>query len=254
MEPGACTWSDRGLTERLRDTRFHDLRWFEALDSTNTYALGAARDGVLEGLVVVADEQGAGRGRLGRRWVSPPGASLLVSVLLRRDPSHAQPVTMATALALADAVDAVAGFRPGLKWPNDLVVGDRKLAGVLAEADGWAVVVGAGCNVRWGAFPAELAETATSCDLESQRQVEREELLVRFLRTLHHLLDRPAETAAGYRSQLQTLGQYVRVERAADTVLGQAVDLDDDGALVVMTDDRATVRIHAGDVVHLRNP
>jgi len=252
MATDAATWSDRGLTDRLRGTRFTDVRWFEAIDSTNTYALEAARRGVSEGLVVVADEQRAGRGRLGRRWESPPGASLLVSVLVRRESGDAQPVTMATALALADAVGAVAGFRPALKWPNDLVVGDRKLAGVLAETDGTSVVVGAGCNVGWGALPDDVAATATACELESPHPVEREKLLVHFLHALDALLDHPERIAADYRSRLGTLGRRVRVERASDEVEGEAVDLEVDGALVVLTDDGCRVPIHAGDVVHLR--
>lgn len=253
MPPETATWTDRGLVQPLGDTRFTDLRWFDRLDSTNTYALDAARAGAPEGLVVVADEQTAGRGRLGRRWESAPGASLLVSVLVRPDPDSAQTVTMATALALADAVENVAGFRPGLKWPNDLVVGDRKLAGVLAESDGSAVVVGAGCNVNWGELPAELAGTATSCDLEAGRSVDREALLVCFLHALDDQLDRLGQVAAEYRSRLETLGRRVRVERVDDEIQGEAIDLDADGALVIVADDGRRLSVHVGDVVHLRS-
>src|SRR6476469_4959346 len=148
--------------------RWH-VRHFPEIDSTNRYLLDEARGGAADGLVAVADHQTAGRGRFDRRWEAPPGSSLLVSVLLRPTPPGDGPgdasadgshrAVMAVALALAEAVEAVAGVTPGLKWPNDLVVGDRKLAGLLAEREGDAVVIGAGCNVEWEAFPPELAAT-----------------------------------------------------------------------------------------------
>src|SRR4051812_27340870 len=107
--------------------------------------------GAPEGLAAVADHQTAGRGRLGRAWVAPPGASLLLSVLFRPDlaPERLHLTTAAVALAAAEACEAVAGVLPVLKWPNDLLVGDRKLAGVLAESRLPAVVVGIGLNVNW---------------------------------------------------------------------------------------------------------
>lgn len=151
----------------LAGTRFADVRWVASTGSTNADALALARDGAAEGVVVVADHQRAGRGRRSRSWVAPAGGSLLVSVLLRPPASVAAAATMAAAVAVAEAVEQVAGVRPGLKWPNDLVVDDRKLAGVLAEAD-WpagstissgyrppaahertVVVVGVGLNVDW---------------------------------------------------------------------------------------------------------
>jgi BirA family biotin operon repressor/biotin-[acetyl-CoA-carboxylase] ligase len=120
--PAPARTSDRGPWR---------VEWFTTLDSTNRRALDAARGGAADGLVVVADEQTAGRGRLGRTWEAPPGSSLLVSVLLRRegDPGRA---VMAAGVALAGAVEEVAGVGAGLKWPNDLVVGEHKLAGLLA--------------------------------------------------------------------------------------------------------------------------
>jgi BirA family transcriptional regulator, biotin operon repressor / biotin---[acetyl-CoA-carboxylase] ligase len=183
MPPGA--WADE-VRAALAGTRFGDIRWAAETGSTNTDALALARDGAGEGIVVVADFQVAGRGRRTRSWVAPPGGSLLVSVLLRPPAPVAGAVTMTVAVALAEAVEAVAGVTAGLKWPNDLVVDDRKLAGILAEADwpaganvsaGWReppaharvpVVVGTGLNVAWPAvLPPELAEvaaTATALD------------------------------------------------------------------------------------------
>jgi BirA family biotin operon repressor/biotin-[acetyl-CoA-carboxylase] ligase len=153
--------------------RFADVRWSGSTGSTNSDAMALARDGAPEGIVVVADHQTVGRGRHARTWVAPPGGSLLVSVLLRPPAPVADAATMAAAVAMAEAVERVAGVSPQLKWPNDLVIGgndgERKLAGILAEADwpaastisaGWrepapyeraVVVVGVGINVTWPA-------------------------------------------------------------------------------------------------------
>ena len=232
------------------------VRRFAEIDSTNRYLLDEARGGAAAGLVAVADHQTAGRGRFDRRWEAPPGSSLLVSVLLR-PPSHEAAVhtaVMAAALALAEAVDDVAGVAPELKWPNDLVVGDRKLAGLLAEREGDALVIGAGCNVEWEAFPPELAATATACNLEAGRSVDRDALLEEFLARLATGLDALEQVPERYRARLATLGRRVRVERMHDTLVGDAVDVTHDGALVVRRDDGTEELVIAGDVVHLRTP
>jgi BirA family biotin operon repressor/biotin-[acetyl-CoA-carboxylase] ligase len=234
------------------------VRRFAEIDSTNRYLLDEARDGATAGLVAVADHQTAGRGRFDRRWEAPPGSSLLVSVLLRPashgdasdDASHR--AVMAVALALADAVEDVAGVTPELKWPNDLVVGDRKLAGLLAEREGDALVIGAGCNVEWEAFPPELAATSTACNLEAGRSVDRDALLDQFLARLATGLDALEQVPERYRARLATLGRRVRVERTHDTLVGDAVDVTHDGALVVRRDDGTDELVTAGDVVHLR--
>jgi BirA family biotin operon repressor/biotin-[acetyl-CoA-carboxylase] ligase len=245
VPPSARTPNGR---ERWRIRRFADI------DSTNRYLLDEARRGAAAGLVAVADHQSAGRGRFDRRWEAPPGSSLLVSVLLRpaqlRDGSHR--AVMATGLALAVAVEEVAGFSPGLKWPNDLVVGDRKLAGLLAEREGEALVIGAGCNVEWESFPPELAGTATACNVEAGHSVDRDLLLDEFLARLAVELDALDEVPARYRARLTTLGCHVRVERVHDSLEGDAVDVTDDGALVVRVDDTFEL-VTAGDVIHLRN-
>jgi BirA family biotin operon repressor/biotin-[acetyl-CoA-carboxylase] ligase len=231
-----------------------EVRWFDSLDSTNRYLLDEARRGAPEGLVVVADHQTEGRGRRGRSWVAPPGASLLVSVLLRPAlaPERTQLVSMACGVALAEAIERVAGFVPALKWPNDLVVGDRKLAGILAETDGDAVVVGAGVNVEWREFPPELAETATACNLESGRSVDRRALLSAFLKELDHRYADLDQLPGEYRRRLATLGRRVRVERPDGDVVGRAVGVGDSGELLVEPDSGDVVEVRVGDVVHLR--
>jgi len=237
-EPAA--WSD----PQLAGTRFADVRWFDIVDSTNRYLLECAAAGAPEGVVAVADEQTAGRGRLGRTWVAPPRSALLVSALLRpalpAERTHL--VTLAAGLAALDAVDALASVGAGLKWPNDVVVDDRKLAGILAEADGaGAVVVGMGCNVRPDVLPAELHDIATAV------AVDRVQLLIAWLKAYDlrlRALDRVVADATG---RSATLGRRVRVELARETFEGTATELTAEGFLVV--DGRV---VSAGDVVHLR--
>lgn len=235
-------------------TGFREVRRFTELDSTNRYLLDEARAGAAPGLVVVADHQHAGRGRLGRTWSAPPGASLLVSVLLR--PALAverrHVVVLAAAVAMAEAVEETSGVVPTLKWPNDLLVGGRKLAGILAEAAGDAVVVGIGVNVDWPEVPAELAGIATAMNLEGGRPVTRDALLDAFLARYALRLEGLDATRRAYRERLGTLGRRVRVEQATGTTVGTAVDVDDDGHLLVDAGGDAPVAVAAGDVVHLR--
>jgi BirA family transcriptional regulator, biotin operon repressor / biotin---[acetyl-CoA-carboxylase] ligase len=231
-------------------------RWrvehFAELDSTNRHLLDAARAGASDGLVAVADVQTAGRGRLDRTWQALPGSSLLVSALVRT-PGDAGLVVMAAALALAGAVDRVAGVPVMVKWPNDLVVGDRKLAGLLAERDGDALVVGAGCNVNWERFPDDLAGSATSCNLEAGHPVDRDQLLVAFLHGFSALLEQGGGLVGEYRARLATLGRRVRVEPVrGDALLGTAVDVTDDGTLLVRDDAGTDHAVATADVVHLR--
>lgn len=242
-----------------------DVRHFATIDSTNRYVLDEARQGAAAGLVAVADHQSAGRGRLGRKWEAVPGSALLVSVLVRPDraPDALGVVTMAAGCALAAAVESVAGFTPGLKWPNDLVVDDRKLAGLLAEADVVAgavraVVIGAGCNLTADAYPSALADQATACATETDRPVDRDALLAALLDGLAARLDDLTAVPGEYRARSATLGRRVRVDlgggRPAEGQFeeGRADRVDDTGELWVTRDDGTEVRVAVGDVVHLR--
>ena len=245
-----------------------DVRRFATLPSTNDWLLAQARAGARAGTVAVADHQRAGRGRLGRRWEAPPGTSLLVSVLLRplAPLDELYPVTAAVALAAADACVEVAGVAPRVKWPNDLLVDERKLAGVLAESDAAApggragsvaVVVGLGCNVNW-----DGPEGATSLRRASGRAVDREALLTAFLGALARRAG-SLDEVAGRRSVLEelrrrcaTLGRCVRATIGAGggaaERTGVAVAIDEGGRLLV-EHDGTTTALAAGDVVHLRS-
>jgi BirA family biotin operon repressor/biotin-[acetyl-CoA-carboxylase] ligase len=251
---------------------------FDEIDSTNRYLADEARLGAPHGLVAAAAYQTAGRGRLGRRWDAPPGANLLVSVLLRpgSDPDAAHACTLAVALAAADSCKDRAGVDPGLKWPNDLVVDDLKLAGVLAEAitgaqDGPAVVVGLGLNVGWPSKSPpegpdqESLEGATSLVRLSDVPVDPDLLLADVLehldRRIADLFDpkggilRPEARVAlveEYRGRCVTVGRQVKVEEPTGPFTGRAVDLTGEGQLVVDTPSGRRV-VTAGDVVHLRH-
>jgi BirA family biotin operon repressor/biotin-[acetyl-CoA-carboxylase] ligase len=261
-----------GWRERVRAALpgfFAPLEVVASLPSTMARAAELAAAGAPEGATVVAEEQTEGRGRLGRAWVAPPGSSLLLSVVLRPPlPREAVWLTVAAAgVALAGAVEAVAP-RPipvGLKWPNDLEVGGRKAAGLLAEAhlvaerSSW-VVLGMGVNVgqRPEDFPAELADRATGLAMALQAPVDRAGLLgawgERFVDGYRQLAaGEPGPILAAYRRRLVTLGRRVRAERVgAEPVVGTAVDLTATGGLVVQTPAGARVDVLAADVHHLR--
>lgn len=213
----------------------------------------------------MANRQTAGRGRLDRTWEAPPGSALLVSVLLRPPllPTHVHSTTMAAAVAACDACEEVAGFRPTLKWPNDIVVDDRKLAGLLAEAelqgdDVEAVVVGMGFNVNWDTPPPGLEDIAVAASEVVGHPVDREELLQDFLDRLEEHYSALIEpggwrgTLLNYRRSSSTLGKDVRVELVGETFLGKAMEVTGEGHLLVKTAGGEVRRVPAGDVVHLR--
>jgi BirA family transcriptional regulator, biotin operon repressor / biotin---[acetyl-CoA-carboxylase] ligase len=277
----------RNLGDRARaalaGSRFADVRWVASTGSTNADALALARDGAPEGVVVVADYQTAGRGRYERAWVAPPGGSLLVSVLLRPPYRVASTTTMATAVAMAEAVEEVTGASPGLKWPNDLVMagegGERKLAGILTEADwpasatisaGWreppaheraVIVVGVGLNVCWpddDEAIRDVADTAVALNRVTTEPIDRVDLLVAFLRRLDRsygqLVSEGPETAMGeWRRRSATLGRRIRIDLGADDVEGTAVDVTAEGHLVVETLGGQRRTFAVGDVIHLRD-
>jgi BirA family biotin operon repressor/biotin-[acetyl-CoA-carboxylase] ligase len=213
-----------------------------------------------DGAVLVADHQDAGRGRLGRTWSAPPRSALAVSVLLRPAvPTERWALLpLVTGLAVVDALGAL-GVQAGLKWPNDVLLAgpDRpgKVCGILAEVRGDRVVLGAGINVSLRSEELPV-EAATSLALAGARTTDRDTVLRRYLRALRLRVDAWAageSPLADYRAVSATLGQAVRVELPGGTTLeGEAVDVDDDGRLVVQDSGGARTSLAAGDVVHLR--
>lgn len=234
----------------------------EAIGSTNAELVARAADGAAEGLVLVAEHQEAGRGRLDRTWVSPPRAGLTVSVLLRPDGPAARRawLSLLAGVVLAEAVGEETGVRTSLKWPNDLLAADgRKLAGILAESSGNAVVVGVGLNVS--TRTDELPDTGTSLELVRQGPVDRAAVLLAFLRALEQryarwsrVLGDPVSSglAQDYLAWCSTVGADVTVTMPDGSTLdGVAEAVDWDGRLVVRT-DAGLLELASGDVRHVR--
>lgn len=218
--------------------------WYREVPSTNDIAAALAEQGADEGCVVAANVQSAGRGRHGRRWVSPAGAGLYVSTVLRPSANAAPKVTIAAGVAIADGVQQATGLQPSLKWPNDLYIGGRKIAGVLAEASGSSgaiqyVILGFGINVMPAAYPADIARRATSLEEELGREVDRGLL---FAECLSSLAVRYGELQSGradavidaWRTRAApTLGCRVRWEGNGTVLEGVADTIDETGALMV---------------------
>lgn len=251
------------LRTALTATRFQQVDWVSETGSTNRDLLEeitAARPAVL-----VTDHQTAGRGTKGRSWFDPPGGSLLLSVRLfpTLPPARLHLLTMALSLAAAQACQQVAAVDVGLKWPNDLFVDDRKLAGVLAESSLRAgrvetLVIGIGLNTNWPEqVPAELAEQAVALNQVAGREIDRVALAATTIVNFDHELtqlespDGPEALLARYRQRSATLGRAVRVELATGPLIGTAVDLTEDGHLVVEIEG-VRRSFAAADITHLR--
>ena len=232
------------------------LRHVVETGSTNDDLVAAAAKGTPDGLVLVADGQTAGKGRLNRQWVSEPGVNLLVSVLFRRIPRYPHQLTHAMALAAQTAALKSASVKAALKWPNDLLVDGRKVAGILSVAGGGTspsggpmfVVVGLGLNVGWA--PEGAASLAGACG----HVVDRDAVLAHLLTALDTLLDLDEQQLFNrYRSRLDTLRRKVRVEMPNDEILeGRALDVEIDGRLQVLDQRGVTRALDIGDIVHLR--
>jgi BirA family biotin operon repressor/biotin-[acetyl-CoA-carboxylase] ligase len=251
------------------DGLWREVSVAERTGSTNADLIARARDGAPEGLVLAAEEQTSGRGRMGRAWLSPPRAALTFSVLLRPaavPPARRGWLPLLAGVATAAAVRQVSGLEAQLKWPNDVLIGERKLAGILAEQAGDAVVVGIGVNVSTSAGelpvtgPSSLA--ATSLLLAGSASLDRELLLRRVLAELERWYLAWHSGAGGdpqasglrpaYLQICSTLGRDVRAELPAGQVIyGSATDIDAGGRLVV-TGPAGVVAVGAGDVLHVR--
>ena len=242
---------DEGRVRRRlqQSTRSWTIELLDVTDSTNRVVAERAAHGAPEGLVVAADLQTAGRGRMDRTWETQPGDALLVSVLLRPadlPASRWHLITAATGLAAVRACQEVGGFTPDLKWPNDLMLGPAKLAGILAEASAEAVVVGMGLNVHAAPDGAAWADHAAG------HRLDRSDLLGAWLAGLDGWLGRWDDLVRSYRESCATVGQWVTVTQGDRSLQGRAVSIDDDGRLVVVRADGEELALSVGDVTHVR--
>jgi BirA family biotin operon repressor/biotin-[acetyl-CoA-carboxylase] ligase len=239
-----------------------DIRVFEETTSTNDIAEKLARDGVPEGVVVFAESQTKGRGRLGRKWVSPPRRGLWLSILLRPKmrPTAVTQLTIAAATALFRAIQAQTGLSPEIKWPNDILIRGKKVAGILTELTAEPdevkhIILGMGVSVNINAseFPADVRKVATSLKIETGQRQDRAALAVKILQEL----DRDyARLRAGqfdavadeWEQHCSTIGQEVTVQIGSREIHGRAESLDADGALRLRTQHGQLERIIGGDV------
>jgi len=237
---------------------WRELRVVDETGSTNDDLAAAARSGEAAGLVLVSEWQRGGHGRLGRSWTAPPRSGLTFSVLLRptRPPAALGWLPLLAGLAVVDGVEEVAELRLGLKWPNDVLHDERKLAGLLAERVQDAVVVGIGLNVSLRADELPV-QGATSLALAGRPGLDRSVLLTAVLGRLAAWVARweagdDQGTRSAYRSRCLTIGRTVRADQpGGQAVSGTAVDVDADGRLVVETTS-GPVAVAAADVRHLR--
>jgi len=232
------------------------LLYFPALDSTNTYAMRLPPDEALEGLVIITDHQTAGRGRVGRAWEGFARQQLTFSLILR-PPFAANWLMMASALAVHKAITGVTGLAAAIKWPNDVLIGGKKVCGILIETSGAIAVIGIGVNVNGSlAHVPELAARATTLEDEAGRPLSREALAAALLLALAEHYDamrshgdagREAVRLA-WRDRLNTLGADVCIDQGQTQVTGWAEDVAEDGELIVRRDDGERVLISWGDV------
>lgn len=233
------------------------------LDSTNTLALEYAERGELGGLVITTEEQLAGRGRMGRKWIVPPATSLQFSILLRPPlaPQQAARLVPMAGLAIARALERGYNLHPVLKWPNDVLLDGKKVAGILTESSMQGetlayVVLGIGLNVNYSmrAFP-EFAPFATTLQDALGHEIDRQSLersLLSELDSYYARVCRGESLSDEYRSRLEMLGQPIRVADHGILLEGIALDIDADGALILQSGE-TRVTLMAGDVTILKS-
>jgi len=252
------------LLARLGKTKIigRDIRVFEETTSTNDVVEKLARDGVKEGVVIFAESQTKGRGRLGRKWISPAHRGLWFSILLRPDlrPQEMTQLTVASATALRRAMVAETGLSPEIKWPNDLLIGGKKVAGILTEVNAepdrvkYAILgIGVDVNVSVTELPPDVRKLATSLKIEAGKTMDRAELATAILRELDadyaRICARKFDALADeWEAHCVTIGRNVTVQIGDRKIRGCAESLSDDGALLLRTEHGRLEPITGGDV------
>lgn len=244
----------------------HNLYYVKETGSTNDDAYRLGAQGAPEGTVVIAESQHAGKGRMRRIWHSPPTANIYTSILLRPpfETSRAPQISIAAGVAAAEAINPYCAGRADLKWPNDVLIGGKKVCGILAQMKASNsgidfVVVGIGINVNLPAerFPDDLRGMATSLSMEAEQEISRPEVIIRLYEnlakwymTLCHCGFEPVRRA--WLGMSSMIGRPARVLFHEETISGTAVGLHDDGALVLRTDSGQTLCVSAGDATILK--
>lgn len=238
------------------------IHHFHSMDSTNSMAYQLALQGAEEGEIVVAESQKKGRGRLGRKWYSPPLTNLYLSVILRPEipPQQASLITLMAAVATAGAIHKFSGLHPMIKWPNDILLKNRKVAGLLNEIHSETdrihfVILGVGVNLNMDEkmFSKEIRSLATSLKRETGQSVSRKAFLQTLLEELEmwyetFLKEGASPILKAWREKAQIQGRPVKVTSFGEVLSGTAIDVDSDGALVLETKEGERKRVVAGDI------
>ncbi|SPD73026.1 Biotin--acetyl-CoA-carboxylase ligase [uncultured Desulfobacterium sp.] len=247
-----------GLSTSLFGQR--EIEYFKVLGSTNTKAKELAEGGAAEGSLIIAESQTDGRGRRGRSWLSPAGEGIYATLILRpaMSPAGAPKITLMTAVAVADAILSVAELDVQIKWPNDIMVKGRKLAGILTEISTEMdsinyIVVGLGLNVNNPDFPEELANQATSILIETGRSPSRLCLLKAYLEQFEKyyrmfIQGHFKEIMKRWKELSEIIGREIMIDVVGESHLGKVVDIDDDGVLILQNGKGEIHRIFSGDV------
>ena len=245
----SCPWQD-------------SLLWFDSIDSTNAKARELAKQGAPHGTVLIADHQTGGRGRRGRSFHSPAGVGIYMSVVLRPncEPQALMHLTCATAVAMCDAMEHSAIFRPGIKWTNDLVFNKRKIAGVLTElsftnqglVDFAVIGIGINCCQQEDDFPEDIRHIAGSLESVSGKKIDRAEVAAAMMDALYRmdqqLQSNKAVILDQYRTDCITIGQEISLVRGDEVRYGKALDINSEGALIVQFSEGTTEIVNSGEV------
>lgn len=243
-----------------------EIHHYKEVDSTNEVAKQLAQEGSPEGTIVIAESQRSGRGRRGKKWLSPSGG-VWMTILLRPDipPSQAPQLTLVTGVAVAETLDQECRLDVGIKWPNDILIGEKKVCGILTEASANPngleyVVVGIGIdlNVDVDAFPPELREGATSLKQELEKEISSVELVQKFLLNFETLYNefkkgKFSDILKEWRRLSKTVGSYVEVHKRGKVVRGEAVGITKEGVLILEMDDGSLRKVISGECIHFKD-
>lgn len=242
-----------------------NIHFFKEVDSTNDVARELANEGAEEGTVIIAESQRSGKGRRGKRWISPSGG-VWMTIILRPDiePPKAPQLTLVTGVAVAETLNRECGLDVGIKWPNDILIGDKKVCGILTEVkadvgnvDYVLVGIGIDLNVDLSIFPPELRGGATSLKAELDQEIMGAELVATFLKNFEtHYGEfkegKFREILNKWRKLSKTIGNYVVVHKRGGSVYGEAVGVNKDGKLILELDDGSLRKIISGECVHTK--
>ncbi len=242
----------------------HKLQYYPETGSTNDEAFKLGIAGAPEGTVIIADSQTEGRGRLHRAWHSPAGSNIYTTVILRPqlEPSRVPQISIFAGIAVAEVLEKYCPNRINVKWPNDILINGKKVCGILSQAKADVnkvdfIILGIGINVNINQFPGEISNIATSLAIETGREIPRQQLIISLYENLAKWYKQLLQEGFGrikekWLSLSLMIGQKVQVMFKDEIISGAAVDLDDDGSLILLAEDGKRIKASAGDATIMR--